>query len=657
MLTKESVLHLPPDLEKGRQMQLRFLICFAGVALAGCSTELTDGSASNGSKAPSACGTGKIPLAREGAWNVVTPGPSPSPIFGSWACSASDIWAIADPSTVMHFDGEIWSRVDAPTDEIFHSISGSGGDDVWIASQEAVYHFDGKSLTKVDKPHKGLLSSIWSVGPDDVWIGGYSLAHYDGSTWKASAPKFEGVEGLEAEGMWLDVKWSAGPNDVWALGSANHLLHFDGQTWTSKLKFDVTAYQPDDDSDSDGFSMWGSSSNDIWAGGSFGGQTIYQAGHAKLWHWDGLDWTEQNPPGGDDEASIAALSGSGPNDVWLSELRGLGKSRAHLRHYDGTSWNDVLEAEEGPIYSVVSVAPNEAWAFNETQIFHGKNGRWNAINPSDIPTEASLAVVVANAADDIWTFGADVDGGALAIHFDGKIWKRAALPLSKPEDVVTGAWSFAPDDVWAATPEGPLHFDGTSWSKSSSHLPIAAVWGSAAEDLWAVGGTRADQAVISHWDGHTWTSYPNDFPTSFEAIAGTRANDIWAASGTVMVHYDGTRWKQVKAPLDSREPDRVSFAIVGPDDIWLAGNRTMHWDGTRWSTDIPNLPSGVKDQLLDIGVAGSSSVFFSRSDGVVFWDGHVSTEVNTFGDALVFGRGAASDLAVGGNAVFHRQSN
>lgn len=71
--------------------------------------------------------------------------------------------------------------------------------------------------------------------------------------------------------------------------------------------------------------------------------------------------------------------------------------------------------------------------------------------------------------------------------------------------------------------------------------PIAALWGSGANDVW-VAGNEATRAFVYHWDGCRWTRH--DGPTGLQVVtmAGAEPGRPWMGSGTSLVQWTGTAW-------------------------------------------------------------------------------------------------------------------
>jgi hypothetical protein len=73
-----------------------------------------------------------------------------------------------------------------------------------------------------------------------------------------------------------------------------------------------------------------------------------------------------------------------------------------------------------------------------------------------------------------------------------------------------------------------LHFDGATWTSSMLGPGVVghAVWGTADNDVWAVG--RHPGGLVAHFDGFAWTPIMTPTVAALLAVRGTGANDIWA---------------------------------------------------------------------------------------------------------------------------------
>ena len=117
-----------------------------------------------------------------------------------------------------------------------------------------------------------------------------------------------------------------------------------------------------------------------------------------------------------------------------------------------------------------------------------------------------------------------------------------------------------------------------------------------------------DSGTILKYDGANFEFMDSPTNAPLFCIHGTSETDIWAAGGddystnnlekAVYLHYDGSSWTSVPAPVyggtDTYPPDAIH--AIAPDDVWAADNRhstyLFHWDGNSWSVDINGLDLG-----------------------------------------------------------------
>ena len=79
------------------------------------------------------------------------------------------------------------------------------------------------------------------------------------------------------------------------------------------------------------------------------------------------------------------------------------------------------------------------------------------------------------------------------------------------------------------------------WSKwtpvtSATGIYLSDVWGSGANDVWAVGAG----GTILHWNGTEWSATTTGISNLLSSVGGSSANDVWAVgygpSGGIILH-------------------------------------------------------------------------------------------------------------------------
>jgi hypothetical protein len=260
--------------------------------------------------------------------------------------------------------------------------------------------------------------------------------------------------------------------------------------------------------------------------------------------------------------------------------------------------------------------------------------------------------------EDVWlggTIHGDFSKPAVTIgvflHWDG-----SSMTVLPPEDHMQAGVidALAPDDVWATTGSGPVHWDGTSWSSDGNPVPAAgaldvALSASGPNDVWAVGGTAtANEPFVEHYDGTSWTEVatpaglhqPRGGPLfiSLNDVVALAPDDVWAVGGyffqgqgterpepPVVLHWDGSQWTVVDMPPPgdvAYEADAV--AAGGPHDVWVAADAifpdfettpglVLHWDGSSWSQATLASPPGTVLHIESVEVGGPNDVWAAGS--------------------------------------------
>lgn len=243
---------------------------------------------------------------------------------------------------------------------------------------------------------------------------------------------------------------------------------------------------------------------------------------------------------------------------------------------------------------------------------------------------------------------------------DGENWSALELPPGTP--LLNWMIGFGDDNLFVAGNQGTvLHWDGSAWSTmdTPTEEQLWGIWGSAPDDLWAVGGGgRAEsEATLLHYDGAAWTSVmaPElDREThAFFKVWGTGANDVIVVGQRgVVLRYDGSDWRQ---ELVGTGQDLISLWGTGPDRIAIVGGRSngviVTWDGSEWHTEnlspLPGLNGvwmGNDNVVHAVGVEGTlATISFDERT----WTEAMPTTRMVF--HAVFGDRSGRLTAVGGN--------
>lgn len=241
----------------------------------------------------------------------------------------------------------------------------------------------------------------------------------------------------------------------------------------------------------------------------------------------------------------------------------------------------------------------------------------------------ALPIALLAAAVAAWSCGKP-NAGDSPLDQDAAIPDGADAGFDPAAQSYFSVWGSASNDVWAVGNKGAMvHWNGSEWT----HVPLGAnrdlarVWGTAADDVWAVGGF----GTVFHWDGAAWSSRaPGEAvevvdpateqpgAVNIVAIWGTGPQNVWLAGYSgVIVRWDGEKYV--------KEESGVTNAITSlwgnaTNDVWAVGTAgtILHRDGNAWS----QVASGTIKDLHSVWGTGPDDMWACGADGViVHWDG------------------------------------
>jgi hypothetical protein len=258
--------------------------------------------------------------------------------------------------------------------------------------------------------------------------------------------------------------------------------------------------------------VWGSSSSDVWVGGTNGPNALQR--------WNGSSWTSTS-----DTLDVLGLWGSSSTNVYA-----VGGKK--IQRFDGASWTEVSSGASNPLLSIWGSSSTDIYAggFSGTLV-HSTGGAFTPVASTGIGVEAISA---------IWgSSSSDVYVGATNVYrYNGSTWGTVSTGLSN----VRAIWGSSSTDIWMGATAGNMtHYNGTSWTTSTvGTANISGIWGTSATDVYMV--NRVGE--IWHYNGTSWVKYALT-DTGFAGIWGSGRTDVWAVGGDAAFEvnrvYRGTR--------------------------------------------------------------------------------------------------------------------
>lgn len=323
--------------------------------------------------------------------------------------------------------------------------------------------------------------------------------------------------------------WGSSATDVFAVGEQGTLLHSDGPSWRSMNwapggDWGREHYHFDD--------VWGTSGSNVFAVGDgpcIAEGSLYSTAHVIL-HYNGLAWNRLRlPDGGNAPGSYGSPDGCARSPynqlhaIWgrgPNEIYAMGSPDYFLR-YDGAQWRPI------------------------------EYSRFNLTDRPEGDDSAQMPEV-----RDIIGFS---DGTIYAV---GRVF-------------YAGGWH-----------KGMVR-SGGSWrpfATPSELEVIHGIWGTAADDLYAVGYPTGSLEVLLHFDGWSWSAVSEfDFCSGYDlyGLIGTGPSNLYTVGGGCVLHYDGTQVTLLKGPGDEGGfPANLYDIWRAPDGtIFAAGDRVFQLEG------------------------------------------------------------------------------
>jgi len=520
-------------------------------------------------------------------WCWAHPRPTGIKLNRLWGTSPSDVWAVGEGGTILHFDGVRWSRIASGTTDSLVAIGGRAAGDAWaIGSGRTLLRLSGGAWQPVALPeleNEEELADLLVLPNGEAWIVGGStkkslanedivsrclIGHTDGGA--AGAWKLD----EESECGPLGRVWGASPDDVWADGG--DVVHWNGRYLTVNPK-----QKPAPIVGRHGYASGWKLTLD-WGGGGIGPL---------------VDPHRPNTSPGDARDFWAW----GPDDVWAISKDG------GLMHFDGKRWS----RGDAPVAlrAVAARAIDDVWAVgSHASLLHYDGRRWQS-SPLPRPGGSVPVAIAVPAANEVWVLT-----GRELLRIDGKRWTTVVASPGPAPPELTSFVVRGPNDVWVAAGTKLLHWNGQAVETIDVDFNATRIFGDARE-LW-VGWP------LHRWDGGKMVIPPEAAGTDGKGLhftAGAIGGDaLWLLDGNRISRLAGGRLEVVKKDLRANgQPElRLDAIWAGPSgEIWAGGTHMVRGKGDSWTIDERSSAA----EITSVGGADGLVWALSR-DGLLFRD-------------------------------------
>ncbi|MGI5323760.1 hypothetical protein [Actinomadura nitritigenes] len=289
------------------------------------------------------------------------------------------------------------------------------------------------------------------------------------------------------------------------------------------------------------------------AGWAVGAAGSFFSPQTKIAKWNGSAWVAQASPVGFTPTDVAVASAS---KAWIV---GYNLGGTVGLYWNGSKWSkvtyplvglpsQVAAAPDGTAYSVAGVDPT---AGGLSAVLRWTGTAW-ADAKVPLPASSTITAVDVKSKSDVWLAGTTSATGTsvtgLVMHYDGKAWKRIAVPGSLGVPAYQGTLyrivANSPTNVYvlrvrqnAQITNAILRYDGKAWKTINTPLNTAGI-GLSADGKGGVvmlPVTTGTKTQYMHYNGTSWTTLNG--PARSGAV---QASDADARPGTTAVVSAGT---------------------------------------------------------------------------------------------------------------------
>ena len=264
------------------------------------------------------------------------------------------------------------------------------------------------------------------------------------------------------------------------------------------------------------------------------------------------------PPTLFNSLDLRAVSARQADDVWAAGRYSDGFSTHNIvYHWDGVAWSLLYAAEDAPsgseidvLEGITPIGAGEAIAVGRSlvgeppTITHCDASSGCTSMPHPV-ISGSLYAVDAGSSSDVWAVGT-TGSSSLVMHYDGISWQVVTVPDA---GALQGVAVIAPDDIWAVSLSGSLHWDGSIWDESALPFLILGISGIASDDIWAVGRPAFPHLPENtwHWDGGGWTVV-SAAPGDLFGVSALTSDDVWTvgANGYIARYQPPQQFEDVQ---------------------------------------------------------------------------------------------------------------
>lgn len=288
---------------------------------------------------------------------------------------------------LLHYDGNDWNLLASVDARLFSATAGGAGPEVYAVGEYGlVLAADGPAVQPINRIGTSeTLGDVYVAAPNEIIAAGeMTPKRWTGSSWEP----FPGAPSVQTR--WTAI-WGSGPSDMVVVGSSNHAMRFDGNTW-----------------EVDQLPSNGSDLTDVYGVGD----VVFAVGeNGMVYRHDGTSWAEIDAGAG--TANLNGVWAASTDDVFVVGDGGI------IVHFDGSAWSEMQAyGDDVTLYSVSGASGDNVYAVGRSGSVRRYDGAaWFAVTTGAGQTRTLRRIEYIGDGQ----FLACGDSGTI-LHFDGSEW-------------------------------------------------------------------------------------------------------------------------------------------------------------------------------------------------------------------------------------------
>ncbi|KPA13717.1 hypothetical protein MHK_006076, partial [Candidatus Magnetomorum sp. HK-1] len=331
-----------------------------------------------------------------------------------------------------------------------------------------------------------------------------------------------------------------------------------------------------------GFSIWGTSTNDLFNVGWSG----------TILHYNENSWEDESIGGSE---IISDVWGSDSTNVYA-----VGGFTGYLLKYNGTTWtNQNWNTSGNNLRGIFGFDENNIVIVGDwgiVRIFNGST--WQSYDVGN----TYLSGVWGSSPDNIYACGS-IYGVSYIHRFDGTSWSQVYSNSSV--NGLYAIWGTSENNVYVVGNDGYIiHYDGSDWSviESGSGISLYGVWGINENNIYVVG----QSGTISQYNGTSWSSVNSGTNQNLRCIWALNDKDMYiVGDSSTMLHWE----PQSITTVENTSSEPIKFTITDVE----AGILTIstQYSNSTLLTDTGIQIAGSDANIYTIEILANESICLS----------------------------------------------